>query len=102
MLGPGQGLRRTGEFRLPAAQSVQFLLCRRLLVPQPLDRPLRAGNQGLGVPRVAQELALPLQISAGTRHLPGQAEASRQFLGLERRLAGLALDPGEFLLDHPL
>ena len=102
MLGPGQGLRRTGEFRLPAAQSVQFLLCRRLLAPQPLDRPLRAGNQGLGVPRVAQELALPLQISAGTRHLPGQAEASRQFLGLERRLAGLALDPGEFLLDHPL
>ena len=32
--------------------------CAAAFAPQPLDGPLRAGNQGLGVPRVAQELAL--------------------------------------------
>src|SRR5574340_748270 len=84
------------------AQGVQFLLCRRLLAPQPLDRPPRAGNQGLGVPRVAQELALPLQVGAGTRHLASETEPPRQFLSLQRRLTGLAFDPGQLLLDHTL
>ena len=45
---------------------------------------------------------MPLQIGTRTRHLAGQPEAPPQLLGLEHRLPGLALDPGQFLLGHPL
>ncbi len=45
---------------------------------------------------------MPLQVAASTRYFAGQAEAPGQFLGLERRLAGLAFDPGQFLLNHAL
>ena len=102
MFSPGQGLRRTGKSLLLAAQGVQFLQCGRLLASQALDRPLGAGNQGFGLPCIAQELALPLQVGTDTGDLTGQAEAPGQFLRLKRRLAGLALDPGQFLLNHPL
>ena len=54
---------------------------------------LRAAFQE-GFPRIAEELALPLQVGAGTRHFASETEAPRQFLSLERCLTGLSFDPG--------
>ena len=53
VLGSSQCLRRSGEGLMLFAQDVQFFLYRRLLAPQALDRPLGAGHQGLGFPRIA-------------------------------------------------
>ena len=102
LFGPRQVLGRGGNsFVLPAKRS-QLLLCRCPLVCQALDGSLGAGNQCLGFPRIPQKLALPLQVSTRTGHHPGKTEAPCQFLGFERGLPGLALDPGQFLLDHTL
>ena len=98
MLPFGEGAASLGE----KVERTQGCLGCYATARQPLDRPLSTWNQRLGFPRIAQKFALPLQVGAGTRDFTGQAETPRQFIGLERRLSGLAFDPGQSLLGEAL
>jgi hypothetical protein len=51
----------------------------------------------LGVARIAEQLAAPLQIGADAGHLGGEAEAVSKLFGPQDRLAGLSLDAGQVL-----
>lgn len=64
------------------------------------DCRLCAGHHGFGFTGIAQQLALPLHIGAGTQYLARQTKTPCQFFGLEHRLASLAFNRGEFLLNH--
>ena len=57
----------------------------------------RVGHEGLGVARIAEQLAAPLQIGADARHLGGKAEAVGKLFGPQGRLAGLSFDAGQLL-----
>ena len=66
--------------------------CRALVLVEPGNLGLGRGHQGLRRHGIAQQFARALQVGARARHLGGELQAARQFLRLECRLSGFALD----------
>ena len=69
--------RRCGKRLALPSQSRKLPQRTRALVRQSGDLYFRAGDQGLRLARIAQQLALPLEIGADTWHFSGQPEAMR-------------------------
>ena len=65
------------------ADQGEFLFCQGLVLCQATYLALCAGHQGVGFMRIPQQLALPLQIGACTRHLTDQAKAVIRSFGYE-------------------
>jgi hypothetical protein len=63
-----------------------------LLLGQTSERRVRRWQQRLRLARVTEQLALPLDVHACTRHMRGQAEAPLQVRLPQRDLPGLAVD----------
>jgi hypothetical protein len=81
-------------------QRRQFRVDRCLLARQAGHRGLGARDQGTGLARITQQLALPLQVGSGAGHGIRQTEATRQVVRPDRCLPRLAQGRRELLFGR--